>query len=715
MRSSSDRPRLTKSFGISVLARTLALYLLFSQLWLHVSELVDFSFLSIALALAAIAAFFAEWIGFRARVAALFGALLPFAVRLVFSGFSALAGAVSPGPAADALLFLFDKSLIPSLIPVYWMFLSTFACLRLPAVLAWDPVADCALLVAIFWSQAGYRGSLYPHPGILGLVVGGFFILEVASLYAYSVSSGPASGGSRTRRPLVLVLVPLLALLFVVILSRYSEGAVTQGGGLIKPTLFRFDFSQYLKLEDEISLSNDLVLIVKKQGADEEILLRRYVLSGYSPNRGFYSDPANQGDAGPLSLPDRPTDFRDPGDRNRIRVEQEYYIVNFDGSSFIAMNYPVSVTPFREAASTSFSGSYSVVSKVSNLMPFDLVDAQSPLAAKAMAPKTYRYYTEFGDDAPIADLAKRVTVGIPGYYDRVMAVYSYLHDNYYYSLKPGVAEDGNRLHHFLFSSKKGYCSYFAFSMALMLRSLGIPCRVAVGFFLNPQVQAFGYYPVRADMAHAWVEVFYPGFGWIEYDPTSTTIAPGENLQFSQGMDTEQFSRLLKEILAGRDSRTVKSGTRVGQAEGTGTSGLLALIRIVARFWWLIAAVLYLGSVSVARYRHFASAAFANPPGRRALALYFHAAGLLFSTGYGKRPTESVQEFSDRTRRTAGIELGDLSRAYLKARYAPSFTMADLMKAREAYSLFLSSFRKTVPARRRAAGFLNPGLLFGRLS
>jgi transglutaminase-like putative cysteine protease len=378
------------------------------------------------------------------------------------------------------------------------------------------------------------------------------------------------------------------------------------------------------------------------------------------------------------------------------------------------MNYPVSVTPFREAASTSFSGSYSVVSKVASLMPFDLVDSPSPLAAKAMSAKAFGYYTDFGNDAVIADLARRVTVGIPGYYDRVMAVYSYLHDNYYYSLKPGIAEDGNRLHHFLFSSKKGYCSYFAFSMALMLRSIGIPCRVAVGFFINPQIQAFGYYPVRADMAHAWVEVFYPDYGWIEYDPTSTTLAPGENLQFTQGMDTDQFSRLLKEILAGRNSRSVQTAPNVGQAEKAGASSvILAIIRFVTRLWWLLATILYLGSVSFARYRSLIVFAFSKRPKKKALCLYAHAVGLLSVVNHRKLPTESTMEFADRLEHDSAIRLKPLAGYYLRARYAPLFTPEDLTQTKNTYTLFLSSFRKAISAQKRVTGFFNPRSLFGR--
>jgi transglutaminase-like putative cysteine protease len=80
-------------------------------------------------------------------------------------------------------------------------------------------------------------------------------------------------------------------------------------------------------------------------------------------------------------------------------------------------------------------------------------------------------------------MAREITAGEDNYYRRVMLIRDYLKGNYFYSLKPGMSAEGNQLHHFLFNSQKGYCSYFAFAMALLCRSIGIPARVAVGFYV----------------------------------------------------------------------------------------------------------------------------------------------------------------------------------------------------------------------------------------
>lgn len=95
----------------------------------------------------------------------------------------------------------------------------------------------------------------------------------------------------------------------------------------------------------------------------------------------------------------------------------------------------------------------------------------------------------------------------------------YLQRNYGYTLELPTEEQADPIAHFLFTRKQGHCEYFASSLALMLRSIGIPSRVVTGFqggTLNP---VSGWYTVRASDAHSWVEAFIPGNGWTAYDAT----------------------------------------------------------------------------------------------------------------------------------------------------------------------------------------------------
>jgi hypothetical protein len=73
--------------------------------------------------------------------------------------------------------------------------------------------------------------------------------------------------------------------------------------------------------------------------------------------------------------------------------------------------------------------------------------------------------------------------------------------------------------YFLFEQRRGYCEQFSSSLAVMARSLGIPARVATGYAPGEYNPFTGYYDVRASDAHAWVEVYFPGYGWSTFDPT----------------------------------------------------------------------------------------------------------------------------------------------------------------------------------------------------
>jgi transglutaminase-like putative cysteine protease len=120
------------------------------------------------------------------------------------------------------------------------------------------------------------------------------------------------------------------------------------------------------------------------------------------------------------------------------------------------------------------------------------------------------------------DLAVQIVTdaGATTPYDRAKAIERWLRANMLYNEiipLPPVGRDP--IDWFLFDQREGYCNYYASAMILMLRSLGIPARMAAGFAQGDLDTAQNLYVVEERDAHTWVEVFFPTYGWIEFEPT----------------------------------------------------------------------------------------------------------------------------------------------------------------------------------------------------
>jgi transglutaminase-like putative cysteine protease len=122
-------------------------------------------------------------------------------------------------------------------------------------------------------------------------------------------------------------------------------------------------------------------------------------------------------------------------------------------------------------------------------------------------------------DPRIADLARSFTAGATNDLERVRAIERRLRTGYGYTLELPDREVADPLAHFLFTRKQGHCEYFASSMAVMLRSIGVPARLATGFQGGVYNSVTELWLIRAGDAHSWVEAWIPGHGWTTFDPT----------------------------------------------------------------------------------------------------------------------------------------------------------------------------------------------------
>jgi len=134
-------------------------------------------------------------------------------------------------------------------------------------------------------------------------------------------------------------------------------------------------------------------------------------------------------------------------------------------------------------------------------------------------------------DSRIPRLAAQVGGTASNNYDKAVALETYLRTHYGYTLRLLRSPVADPLANFLFERKQGHCEYFASSMAVMLRTLRIPSRVVNGFRSEEFNDVTGNYIVRAKNAHSWVEAYFPGYGWITFDPT-----PGGAIGTPEGWD-----------------------------------------------------------------------------------------------------------------------------------------------------------------------------------
>jgi hypothetical protein len=120
----------------------------------------------------------------------------------------------------------------------------------------------------------------------------------------------------------------------------------------------------------------------------------------------------------------------------------------------------------------------------------------------------------------IHDLAQQVTRGTTNMYDAATSLETYLH-GYKYSLQnPTPPEDQDAIAWFLFTEKQGFCTYFASAMTLMARSLGMPARIVGGYASGSYDGHSNSYIVKGTQAHVWTQIYFAGYGWINFEPTS---------------------------------------------------------------------------------------------------------------------------------------------------------------------------------------------------
>jgi len=297
-------------------------------------------------------------------------------------------------------------------------------------------------------------------------------------------------------------------------------------------------------------------------------------------------------------------------------------------------------------------------------------------------PRTFRrYYTEVPDNSNrrAAQLAREMRESARSDTVFIDAVLAKFHDEeYFYTLQPPPL-GRNPVDQFLFDTRSGFCEHYASAFAFMMRSVGIPSRIVLGYQGGEINPLGGHLIVRQSDAHAWTEVWLENYGWYRVDPTSA-VAP-ERIEYgvrSAALDGIGISwgfsapsQFLQNLTMTWDALNAKWNDWIlgygpdkqnsflewlGMENPEWRKMLLTLVVIV------IAMIVAISGFMMLRHR---------PPGKdRASLLY---ARFVKTTGLELRTGETAQEFARRAARDSQLAeagIASVTNAYLSARYGP---------------------------------------------
>ncbi|MGN6125728.1 MAG: transglutaminaseTgpA domain-containing protein [Humibacter sp.] len=339
--------------------------------------------------------------------------------------------------------------------------------------------------------------------------------------------------------------------------------------------------------------------------------------------------------------------------------------------------------------------------------------------------------------AIIAATARSVTAGAVTPYDKAVALQAYFHDGQFrYSLN--APKDGGydgdtpgTIATFL-EQKAGYCVHFAAAMTFMARDLGIPARIAVGYLPGTQTGASGskgVYSVSSDDLHAWPELFFPGVGWVPFEPT---VGRGSipDYETAQAAQPQSASTATATPTGGRGVKLATDAPATTGSPDDPTATAISSSGSVAAVILVVLALLLTPMIVRRRLRASRLASVSNGGGKVAT-MWVELRASCLDLGLAVPPTETPRVFAERLRRTweeappgapdtdartaASVALDELIDAIERDRFAPrTGNYADPQLAADVVAVVAALAATAGWARRVRAQLAPVSLLEGRL-
>lgn len=245
---------------------------------------------------------------------------------------------------------------------------------------------------------------------------------------------------------------------------------------------------------------------------------RNGIYSAYN-GRGWDALKLREDPTPPRVLPKNPS----PG---RYYLRQDFELNARSSGALFSVNEPVEVSKGVSMRGSQVDNSQLLEGRVARYQVMSeatLVTSNQLINAPVKYPlEIEQTYLSLPDSLPgrVRTLARRIAGGERGPYHKAIAIQNYLRENFKYDLSvPEAPPQSDVVDTFLFDTQSGFCSHYASAMAVMLRAVGVPARVATGYALGEFDAQRGAFRVPESAAHAWVEVYFSGYGWIEFEPT----------------------------------------------------------------------------------------------------------------------------------------------------------------------------------------------------
>jgi len=355
------------------------------------------------------------------------------------------------------------------------------------------------------------------HSIMVGIVFSSFLAtLVIASVIAHFIYEGTIGRVSLFKPAVFISLVVFsLTVLFFVITPRVGSGFTWRKA---QKGIKSVGFSDRVNLGSfgEVLLNPEIVMRVELPKWRESIYLRGGTLDYFDGSSWSYTIKRR------LSL------FREGGlfivgpyEPSRALTTQKIYAEPLDTDIVFGIDGIVAFASQEgRFAETDGEGMSFLPAKRNRLISYTVYSEED----LRLSVRNKERYLQLPDQmGRIEELAKKITSGSKNDLERALSIEKYLKANYTYSLSTEPPPPGmSVIDYFLFNSKKGFCEHYSTSMALMLRTLGIPSRIVTGFYVGNISPAEEYVIVRQSNAHSWVEAEIDG-SWRRFDPTPVSI------------------------------------------------------------------------------------------------------------------------------------------------------------------------------------------------